>query len=311
MRLSLPFLIQAALISAAHPIVGVVAEHPEEQSTDQSSASRNLRGESAQHRELTLSIPTEELTVLAEIGDQDLLNELYLSLDFDESNNIFSGLSQLQKAKNPNGNLMIRGQGLGPLFPWARSQATDIFSWTATTLFSRLTRPLWQGKLFEFTNGKDVRFINQYAGLRFWTGDVFPGTLAEAIVARGEPNPGTEMSLMPLIRPFQNTFSANPPTMKLDSKSSLILDYRDGDLRTPVMDECRPMEYSKLSTVLQKQGTAADELKDLNWEFLYLCRGTAPVFMYLGGDRVFILFFAFQLMPETITFNTTAREFPN
>jgi len=256
---------------------------------DGSEESLNLR-----KRQLTLNSITPEMEVLASVGDQVDLHTLFLTLDYNESNNTIMELSDLQQKVNPNGNLVVKAEGVGPLYPLLRTGSIFDF---ASVLFSRFTRPIWQGKFLEFPDPDRTgraKFINQYVGMQGWTGEVYPGTIQTA--AKELANQTKYNTIVPL---------PSSSSATIDKKPSLILDYREGDnWNTNVMDECRPLSEEKLIAAnidLSRQATDSAE----KWPYLWLCRGTAPRFLMLGGERVFILFFLLQVMPETISYNVT------
>ena len=87
------------------------------------------------------------------------------------------------------------------------------------------------------------------------------------------------------------------------------------------VDECRPLSLDKLvSAGLLNQdgstnsntrrgggvfGSSRTANRASEWEYVWLCRGTAPRFLNLGGARVFVMFFMVQIMPETALYNIT------
>lgn len=243
-------------------------------------------------RRLTLNSITPEMRVLANVADRQILHTLFLSLDYDESNNTIAGYAQQQRTENPDGNLVVMAEGLGPLFPLVRPGSW--MDWT-TLMLSRLSRPIWQGKFLEFPNPDfdtkgSVKFINQYVGLEGWTGHVYPGTIQEATNMVGRKQLDTIVPAQPMVT--------------LDEKPSLILDYSLGaNWRTNVMDECRPLSRDKL--VAASVHLWADTTTEEEWGYVWLCRGTSPRFFQLGGERVFFLFFLLQIMPDSLQYNVT------
>ena len=259
------------------------------------------------HRRTTLRSVTPEMAVLANVGDQQVLHDLFLDLDFVEANSSLAALSQYQQATNPYGNMIVKAEGLGPLFPMVRRDALGL----GLMAVSRLMRPVWQGKWLEFpspdpylataalgntTTNVLGKFINQYVGLQGWTGHLYTGTLKQA-TANERPPARAEIAELSSLVPTH-------PMVTLDDKPSLLMDYRRGqNLGTNFVDECRPLDEEKL--VAAGILDTSDTTMDSQWDYVWLCRGTAPRFLQLGGARVFVMFFMVQIMPDTISYNVT------
>jgi len=177
-----------------------------------------------------------------------------------------------------------------------------------------------------------AKFINQYVGTKGWTGHVYSGTtLRQQVQANGEQDPGMVLNTLApnfdtvrhwLTNPFGRNFGTDNnwedntqsqyEKMYLDDKPSLVMDYRQGqNFGTQVVDECRPLAWDKLVAVgvdiSNLHSVLYSSVPDVTdrWNFVYLCRGTVPRYLNFGGERVFFLFFLLQVIPSTITYNTT------
>ena len=321
---------------AALLLIGVtfVAVSAKNTNTDASSwltiGSRSLRQQqSQQHRRTTLRTVTPEMAVLANVGDQQVLHDLFLDLDFIPQNSSLATLSKLQEDTNPNGNMIVKAEGLGPLFPLLRRDALGL----GLMMASRFMRPVWQGKWLEFPSpdpflsqaqlaGDDTanvegKFINQYVGLQGWTGHLYTTTLKQA-TAKEREFEGQSLQSLEATASITTIPSLVPqqPDVTLDDKPSLIMDYRRGqNWNTGFVDECRPLDGEKLmdagllngdgSTNSNRRGSSRTATRNSQWDYVWLCRGTAPRFLNLGGARVFVMFFMVQIMPETLAYNVT------
>lgn len=281
------------------------------------------------HRRATLRTVTPEMAVLANVGDQQVLHSLFLDLDFKSSNSSLATLSQIQQETNPYGNMVVKAEGLGPLFPMLRSDVLGV----GLTMASRFMRPVWQGKWLEFPSPDPYlsqaqlegnlstsvlgKFINQYVGLQGWTGHLYTTTLKQA-TAKEREYEGQSLQSMQAAASITTLPSLVPtqPDVTLDDKPSLIMDYRRGqNWNTGFVDECRPLAQDKLvnagllnrdgSSNSNRRGSGRTATRNSQWEYVWLCRGTAPRFLNLGGARVFVMFFMVQIMPETALYNVT------
>ena len=162
---------------------------------------------------------------------------------------------QIQQTTNPYGNMVVKAEGLGPLFPMVRGGSSNGIG---LSLSSRLMRPIWQGKWLEFPSpdpylspaqlaGNDTtnvmgKFINQYVGIQGWTGHLYTTTLKQATAKEREYS-GQSIQSMEATASITTIPSLIPtqPDITLDDKPSLIMDYRQGDnWNTGFVDECRP-----------------------------------------------------------------------
>lgn len=323
----------AALLLIGVTFVAVSANNSNAHDSINSSwltiGSRNLRQQSQQHRRTTLRTVTPEMAVLANVGDQQVLHDLFLDLDFIPQNSSLTTLSRLQETTNPNGNMIVKAEGLGPLFPMLRRDALGL----GLMMASRFMRPVWQGKWLEFPSpdpylsqaqlsGEDTadvqgKFINQYVGLQGWTGHLYTTTLKQA-TAKEREYEGQSLQSLQATASITTIPSLVPrqPDMTLDDKPSLIMDYRRGqNWNTGFVDECRPLDGDKLvdagllnsdgSSNSNRRGSSRTATRNSQWSYVWLCRGTAPRFLTLGGARVFVMFFMVQIMPETLAYNVT------
>lgn len=223
-------------------------------------------------------IPTPGLRMLAEIGDQETFERMFHASSVDRDNTMSMVRSELDKGGT--GQLSIKGEGI-PVF-------TENSPFGAAV--SEFARNVWSGKQFTFVVGEDgsltATLENAIFGFDFVKADVTINSLAGAMTARNEEDPGADLAQF-----------GQDHTVEVDSQNSVIIDYKNDVLGifNSLIDEIRPVTAESLAAA-GVQVPAGVDISDL-----WIGRATA-LFGIFNRERKFVLYFALDFDRDGITF---------